>query len=87
MKKYFQRLIRRIVLEALKESVIGIGLDHHIHSNSWAVLSLTDGKKDYVTFLELNDPDIISIQKFLSQFRTKQKNIDRNPYIDKRVFL
>ena len=87
MKKYFQRLIRKIFIWAFKDSVIGIGLDHHIYSNSWAVLSLTDGKKDYVTFLELNDPDIISIQRFLSQFSTKQKNIDRNPYIDKRVFL
>lgn len=82
-----KKLIRRLILWAFKDYITGIGLDHHIHSNSWAVLSLTNGKEDYVTFLELDDPDIRAIQRFLHQFPTKQVNIDRNPHIAKEFFF
>ena len=87
MKKYIKYLLRKLWLWAFKDQINGIGLDHHIHSNSWVVLSLTEEKQDYVTFLELKDPDIKVIQHFLSQFKAKQVNIDRNPYIRKGEFL
>ena len=87
MKKYIQRLIRRIWLWAFKDQITGIGLDHHIHSNSWAVLSIQNKDQDYVTFIELNDPDIRAVQQFLKQFDSANINIDRNPHINKELFL
>ena len=82
-----KKLIRRLILWAFKDYITGIGLDHHLTSNSWVVFNISDSKQDYVTFLELRDPDIRAIQHFLSQFSTKQVNIDRNPTIKKEIFF
>ena len=82
-----KKLIRHIILWAFKDYITGIGLDHHIRSNSWAVFSLGSEHVEYVVFLELNDKDISDIRKILQPFQNINININKNPFIDKKLIL
>lgn len=56
---------------------IDVSVDHHIHSNSWAVISIQGERTDYIKFVDLGRADIECVARFLSQFdRTK---VDANP--------
>lgn len=62
---------------------IDVSVDHHIHSSSWAVISIQGEKSDYIKFVDLGRADIDRIAHFVSQF--ERIKVDASPEHSKYI--
>lgn len=66
---------------------VGVDVDPHPYSHSWAVICLQGNKRDFIKFVELNDSNVHEIQRFLSNFRRDNVNIDLPIDMPKNIFF
>lgn len=82
VKKWFKRIIRwafKDEVDAFIREFGSVSVDVHMKEKSWAVINIgTKGGGCYLKFVDLGQSDLREIQRFLSQFETKQ--IDASPF-------
>ncbi|MFW9871930.1 MAG: hypothetical protein ACFFG0_02435 [Candidatus Thorarchaeota archaeon] len=60
-------------------SLVKIGIDHHIHDDSWAVFCLA-GNPEYVEFFRLKKNDLYEMRHFFKQFERGNMKVDTPPH-------
>jgi len=66
---------------------IGVGVDVHQYSPSWAVVCIQGKGTDFVKFCHLSQRDAHSIRQFISQFDRTRTNVDLPMGTRKSQFL
>lgn len=84
IKAFFDERIKRAVRRELTNIFREYGdvsVDHHLHSDSWAVIKVDKGPHScYLKFIDLGKRDLRDIQHYLSMF--ERKHIDSTPQIE-----
>lgn len=60
---------------------IDVSVDVHMHSSSWACISIQGERSDYIKFVDLGTSDIREIERFLKRYERNQNphKIDSPP--------